>query len=80
MMDKKSNACRKIGMKNNCYRILVGRSEGKRPLEILRCKCENNIKMNLKAIRWNIVDWVCLTQGNDKWQSVVKTVMKLLVT
>ena len=36
--------------------------------------------MNLKAIRWNIVDWVCLTQGNDKWQSVVKTVMKLLVT
>jgi len=58
----------------------VGRSEGKRPLGIPRSKCENNIKMKLKAIKCNIVDWVYLTEGSDKWQAVVRTVMNLQVT
>jgi len=43
-------------------------------------KCEGPIKMNLKAIKCNIVDRVCLTEGSDKWQAVVKTVMNRQVT
>jgi hypothetical protein len=45
-------------MKINAYRIFVGRPEGKRPLGIPRSKCEDNIKINLKAIESNIVDWI----------------------
>jgi hypothetical protein len=38
------------GEKRNAYRILVGRPEGKRPLVRPRCRCEGNIKMDLREI------------------------------
>ena len=34
------------------YRVLVGRSEGKRPLGRHRRRWEDNIKMNLQRMRW----------------------------
>jgi hypothetical protein len=37
-----------MGKGRGVYRVLVGRPEGKRPLERLRRKCEDNIKMDLK--------------------------------
>jgi hypothetical protein len=40
-------------MKINVYKILVRKSQMKRPLH----RCENNIKMDLKEIRWA---WACL--------------------
>jgi hypothetical protein len=39
-----------MGEKRNAYRILVGRSEGKRPLGRPRHRWANNIKMNLIEI------------------------------
>ena len=38
--------------RRNGYRILVGRPEGKRPLERTRRRWEDNIKMGLKEIEW----------------------------
>jgi len=69
-----------MGTKNNAYRVLVGRSEGKRPLGIPKSKCEDNIKLNFKAIKYNIVDWIYISQGSEKWQVVVRRVMNLWVT
>ena len=40
----------RMGERRSLYRILVGKSEGKRPLETPRIKCEDNIKMNLKEV------------------------------
>jgi hypothetical protein len=34
------------------YRILVGRSEGRRPLGRLRRRWEDNIKMDLQEVGW----------------------------
>jgi hypothetical protein len=39
--------------KMNAYRMLVGKPEGKRPLGRSRCRCVNNIKMDLREIRWD---------------------------
>jgi hypothetical protein len=39
-----------IGEKNNAYRILLGKPEGKRPLGRRRRKWVNNIKMDLRGI------------------------------
>jgi hypothetical protein len=39
-----------MGEKNNAYRILVGKSEGKRPLGRPRCRSENNVKVDLREI------------------------------
>jgi hypothetical protein len=43
--------------KRNAYRILVGKPEGNRPLGRPRHRWENNIKMDLREIGWDGVDW-----------------------
>jgi hypothetical protein len=35
--------------------------------------------MDLKEIRWEIVEWIHLIQDGNKWQAVVNTVMNLRV-
>jgi hypothetical protein len=43
-------ACSRNGEKRNAYRILVGTPEGMRPLGRPRCRCMNNIKMDVRDI------------------------------
>jgi hypothetical protein len=38
------------------YKILVGKSEGKRPLGRNRCRCKDNIKMDLRKVEWAVAD------------------------
>jgi len=40
---------------------------------------EDNIKMDLKEIRWEDVDWMHVDQDRDRWRILVNTVMKLRV-
>jgi hypothetical protein len=54
-----------MGEKMNAYRILVGKSEGTRPLGRPRCKWVNNIKMELRGIAWGGMDWIDLAQDRD---------------
>jgi hypothetical protein len=42
--------------KMNMYRLLVGKPEGKRPLERPRCRWIDNIKMDLLEIGLNVAD------------------------
>jgi hypothetical protein len=50
-----------MGEKRNTYRILVVRKpEGKRPLGGPRCRWMINIKMDLREIGWNVMDWIDL--------------------
>jgi hypothetical protein len=46
--------------KRNAYRILVGKPEGWRPLGRPRRRWVDNIKMDLRDIEWDGVDWVDL--------------------
>jgi hypothetical protein len=48
----------RIGEKRNAYRILAGKPEGKRPLGRPRRRWLENIKMDLREIRWDEVDWI----------------------
>jgi hypothetical protein len=48
------------------YRIVVGTSEGKRPLARPRCRWEDNIQMDCKDVGWEGVDWIYLAQDRDK--------------
>jgi hypothetical protein len=39
----------------------------------------DNIKMDLREIGWNCVDWIDLGQDRDQWRAVVNTVINLRV-
>jgi hypothetical protein len=41
-----------MGEGRNVYRFLVGKTEGKRPLERPRHRWEDGIKMDLRGIGW----------------------------
>jgi len=47
-----------IGQRRGSYSILVGKSEGQRPRGRHRCKREDSIKMSLKRIRLEGMDWI----------------------
>jgi hypothetical protein len=49
----------------NAYRILVGKPEGKRPLGRPRDMWVDNIKMDLREIGWDVMDWTDLAQDRD---------------
>jgi hypothetical protein len=68
----------RMGAKRNAYRM-VGRREGKRPLGRPRRRWVDNIKMDLRDIGWNGIDWIDLTQARDRWRALVNRVMNLRV-
>jgi hypothetical protein len=61
------------------YRVLVGRPEGKRPLERPRRRWEDNIKMDLREIGIDGTNWILLAQDGVQWRAFVNTVMNLRV-
>jgi hypothetical protein len=68
-------ACSTNVERRNAYRILVGKPEGKRPLVIPRRRWVNNIKMGLREIGWDGMDWIDPAQDRDQWRALVNTVM-----
>jgi hypothetical protein len=52
----------RMGEKRNVYRLLVGKPEGKRPLERPRRRWIDNIKTGLLEIGFGGVDWIGLAQ------------------
>jgi hypothetical protein len=57
-----------MGDMMNAYRILVGKPEGKRPLGRPSRRWVDNIKMDLREIGWDGMDWIDLAQGRDQWE------------
>jgi hypothetical protein len=69
----------RIGEKRNAYRLLVGKPEGKRPLERPRRRWVDNIRMNLGEVRWGDVYWIGLVKDRNRWRALVNSVLNLRV-
>jgi len=69
-----------MGEGRGVYRVLVGKTEGKRPLGRPRRRSEDNTKMDLQEVgRGGCEDWMELAQDRDRWRALVSTVMNLRV-
>jgi hypothetical protein len=64
------------GESRGAYWVLVGRPEGRRQLERPRSRWEDNIKMDLREVGWDM-DWIHLAQGRDRWWAVANAGMNL---
>jgi hypothetical protein len=65
----------RMGEKRNAYGILVGKPEGKRTLGRTGRRWVDNIKIDLRGIGWDDINWIDLAQDRDQWRAHVNTVM-----
>ena len=68
-----------MGEGRGVHSVLVGKPEGKRPLERARRRWEDNIKMDLQEVGGRCGDWMELAQDRDRWRALVGTVRNLRV-
>ena len=59
------------------YRVLVGKPEGKRPLETPRHRWKDNMEMDLQEVGCGGMEWIELAQDRDRWRALVNAVMNL---
>jgi hypothetical protein len=64
-------------MRENTYRILVGKPEGKRPLGRLRRRWEDNIETDFRDVEGGGMDCNLLSQDRDKWRDPMNKVINL---
>jgi hypothetical protein len=69
----------RMGETRNAYRKLMGKPEGKRPLGRPRRRLIDSIKIDLREIRWDGLDWIDVFQDRDQRKVLVNTVMNLRV-
>jgi hypothetical protein len=68
-----------MGEERKLYSVLVGMSEGKRPLGRPRHRWEDGIRMDLRESSWRSVEWIHLAQDKERWRTLLNTVMNLRV-
>jgi hypothetical protein len=49
-----------MGEERKLYKVLVGKPEGKRPLERPRRRWEDGIRMDFREFGWRPVEWIKL--------------------
>jgi hypothetical protein len=69
----------RMGEGRGVYRVLVGRSEGKRPVGRPRRRWEDNINLDLRETGIHGANWIQLAQDTVQWWAFVNTVMNLRV-
>jgi len=68
----------RIGERLHTNNISTGKHEGKRPLGRPKRRRED-IRMNMREIRWEGVDWIHLLSDRGLWRVLVNTAMRLRV-
>jgi hypothetical protein len=66
-----------MGEKRNAYRLLVGKPDGKRPLERPRHRWVYSIRMDLGEVGLGNMDWIGLAKDRNRSRALVNSVLNL---
>jgi hypothetical protein len=72
----------RVEERRDAYRVLMGKPEGRKPLERPWHRWEDNIKMAVREIEWvgeGGKDWIELAPVRDRWRTYVNAVKNLRV-
>jgi hypothetical protein len=69
------HVARMAEMRNSC-KIWSENLKGSALRGLMR-RWEDNIRMDLREVGWEVVDWIDLAQGWDQWRDLVYTVINL---
>jgi len=68
-----------MGEEKGMYKVLLGKTEGRRPLRRPWRRWVDNIRMDLQEVGCGCMDWIGLAQDRDRWRTLVSAVMNLRV-
>ena len=69
----------RMGEERGVHRVLLGKTEGRRPQERPRDRWVDNIRMDLQEVGCGYMDWIGLAQERDRWRMLVSAVMNIQV-
>jgi len=69
-----------MGESRVVYRVLVGKTEGERPLGRPRRRWEDNIKIDLQEVACGNMDWIDVAQDRNSWRALVNALMNTRAT
>jgi len=67
----------RMGEDRNVSKVLIWRSERKRPLGTPMRRWEDVIKIDLRELGFDGSKWIRLAQDRDQWRAFVRAVLKL---
>jgi len=59
------------------YKVLVGRTEAKKPLGRTSGRWDYNIKLHLRQVGWRGMEWTDMADDSESWWSFANTVMNV---
>jgi len=78
--DEMGEACSTHGYYEKCTKDFGRKTwKGEKTVGRPRHRWEDNIRMDLSQIGWDVMDWMHLVQDRDWWRALEKTVINLRV-
>ena len=66
-----------MGEERGLYRVLLGKPDGKTPMERPRRRWVDDIRTDLQEVGCGYMDRIGLTQDRDRWRNLVSVVINL---